>query len=87
MSAIIRLIPHSQPPVTLASMAAFSQVVTHAFSQRRKTIRNSLKDLLTEQQIAGLGINPGARAETLTLEEFAILSNLAAGAAENPATI
>jgi 16S rRNA (adenine1518-N6/adenine1519-N6)-dimethyltransferase len=76
MSAIIRLIPHSQPPVEVISMDCFNKVVTHAFSQRRKTIRNSLKSLLSEEQICELGINPGARAETLSLEEFALLSNL-----------
>jgi 16S rRNA (adenine1518-N6/adenine1519-N6)-dimethyltransferase len=84
MSAIIRLIPHSEPPVSITSMESFSLLVTHAFSQRRKTIRNSLKNLLSESQIAALGINPAARAETLTLEEFALLSNLSA---QTPATI
>ena len=86
MSAIIRLIPHPQPPVAIASMNCFSQLVTAAFSQRRKTIRNSLSLLLTEAQIAGVGINPSARAETLTLEEFAILSNLAAQTMPTAAT-
>lgn len=87
MSAIIRLVPHSQPPVVLTSMESFNQLVSHAFSQRRKTIRNSLKNLLTEEQIVELGINPSARAETLTLEEFAALSNLAAQRVPTPATI
>jgi 16S rRNA (adenine1518-N6/adenine1519-N6)-dimethyltransferase len=84
MSAIIRLVPHAQPPVVVTNMESFAQIVSHAFSQRRKTIRNSLKNLLTEEDIAGLGINPSARAETLGLEAFAQLSNLAA---QKPATI
>jgi 16S rRNA (adenine1518-N6/adenine1519-N6)-dimethyltransferase len=84
MSAIIRLVPHAQPPVVVTNMETFAQVVSHAFSQRRKTIRNSLKNLLTEEDIAGLGINPSARAETLGLEAFAQLSNLTA---QKPATI
>lgn len=87
MSAIIRLVPYSQPPVTISSMESFNQLVSHAFSQRRKTIRNSLKNLLSEEQIAELGINPSARAETLTLEEFAALSNLTAQRVPTPATI
>jgi 16S rRNA (adenine1518-N6/adenine1519-N6)-dimethyltransferase len=78
MSAIIRLIPYEKPPVTIDSMNSFNQVVSNAFSQRRKTIRNSLKNLLTEEQIASLGLNPSARAETLSLEEFAALSHLVA---------
>ena len=75
MSAIIRLIPHEKPPVHIESFADFNQLVTAAFSQRRKTIRNSLSNLLTEAQIAECGINPSARAETLPLEAFAMLSN------------
>ncbi|PPD50812.1 MAG: 16S rRNA (adenine(1518)-N(6)/adenine(1519)-N(6))-dimethyltransferase, partial [Methylobacter sp.] len=51
-------------------------VVTQAFSQRRKTLRNSLKKLIDEQDIAKLGIDPTARAETLSLGDFANLSNI-----------
>jgi 16S rRNA (adenine1518-N6/adenine1519-N6)-dimethyltransferase len=76
MSAIIRLTPHLQPPVVVSSVNGLNQLVTQAFSQRRKTIRNALQNLLSEQKIAALGINPSARAETLGLEEFASLTNL-----------
>jgi 16S rRNA (adenine1518-N6/adenine1519-N6)-dimethyltransferase len=75
-SAIIRLTPHSQPPVKVASVAILNKIVTAAFSQRRKTLRNSLKNMITEAQMMELGINPTARAETLTLEEFAQLTHL-----------
>ena len=75
MSAIIRLTPHSQPPIALSSFAALNHIVTAAFSQRRKTLRNSLKNLLSEAQIAALAIDPNARAETLSLAQFAALSN------------
>ncbi len=75
MSAIVRLVPHLQPPVNIPSVTILNKVVTHAFSQRRKTIRNSLKKLLNEQQINALGINPKARAEEITLLEFAKLAN------------
>jgi 16S rRNA (adenine1518-N6/adenine1519-N6)-dimethyltransferase len=76
MSAIIRLTPHPQPPVRVGSVNQLNQLVTYAFSQRRKTIRNSLKNQLTEEQIASAGINPDARAEMLTLAKFANLANL-----------
>lgn len=76
-SAIVRLVPHANPPVSIADFAAFSQLVTQAFSQRRKTLRNSLKNLLAAEQIAGLGIDDNLRAESITLEEFAVLSNFA----------
>lgn len=72
-SAIIRLIPHQQPPVN-ASPIKLNRIVTEAFAQRRKTLRNSLKKLITEQQIEAVNIDPNCRAETLSLADFAALS-------------
>jgi 16S rRNA (adenine1518-N6/adenine1519-N6)-dimethyltransferase len=76
MSAIVRLVPHRQPPVVVNDIAKLNRVVTQAFSQRRKTLRNSLKKLIAEEDIAALGIDPTLRAETISLAEFASLSNL-----------
>ncbi len=73
VSAIIRLIPHETPPVEVIR-DDLSRVVATAFSQRRKTLRNSLKTLFDENEIRGLGIDPNARAETLGLEEYARLA-------------
>lgn len=75
MSAIIKLIPHPKPPVVVNDLMVFKQVVTQAFSQRRKTLRNSLKKLIGEDCFVSLGIDPIARAETISLLEFANLSN------------
>jgi 16S rRNA (adenine1518-N6/adenine1519-N6)-dimethyltransferase len=75
MSAVIRLIPHQKSPVAVKDLAVFRQVVTQAFSQRRKTLRNSLKKLISEDCFVSLGIDPIARAETISLHEFANLSN------------
>ncbi|TRX00554.1 16S rRNA (adenine(1518)-N(6)/adenine(1519)-N(6))-dimethyltransferase RsmA [Candidatus Methylobacter oryzae] len=76
MSAIVRLIPHLQPPVMVDNVVKLNRVVTQAFSQRRKTLRNSLKKLIEEEAIAALGIDPTLRAESISLAEFARLSNL-----------
>ncbi|MDD5276039.1 MAG: 16S rRNA (adenine(1518)-N(6)/adenine(1519)-N(6))-dimethyltransferase RsmA [Methylovulum sp.] len=76
MSAIVRLIPHQQPPVIVNDVKKLNRVVTEAFSQRRKTLRNSLKKLVTEEQIVSLDINPVLRAENLSLNDFAKLGNL-----------
>ncbi len=76
MSAIVRLVPHQRPPVQVNSVALLNRVVTEAFSQRRKTLRNSLKKLIDEADIAALNIDPSARAEVLSLGDFAKLSNL-----------
>ena len=42
---------------------------------RRKTLRNNLKSMLSVEQISALEIDPGARAETLLVGEFATLAN------------
>ncbi len=76
MSAIVCLTPHLKPPVSINDFSHFEQIVKHAFSQRRKTIRNSLSKLLTSEQILTVGINPSLRAENLSLDDFARLSNL-----------
>ncbi|MFZ5594342.1 MAG: 16S rRNA (adenine(1518)-N(6)/adenine(1519)-N(6))-dimethyltransferase RsmA [Pseudomonadota bacterium] len=74
-SAVVRLVPHAAPPVEVASRANFSRLVAQAFSQRRKTLRNTLKGLLTGEQIRAQDIDPGLRAEVLSLAQFARLSN------------
>jgi len=76
-SAIIRLIPYSEPPLLVDDMEIFANVVKSAFNQRRKTISNSLKNSLSRDQILSLEIDPGCRAENLSLAEFIQLSNLA----------
>ena len=73
-SAIVRLLPHAVPPVTVPDVVQFSTLVAQAFSQRRKTVRNSLKGTVTDAQFAACGIDPGVRAERLALADFAQLS-------------
>jgi 16S rRNA (adenine1518-N6/adenine1519-N6)-dimethyltransferase len=74
-SAVVRLVPRETPPVGVRDEQRFAEVVRRAFTQRRKTLRNSLRDLLDANQIAGAGVEPGARPETLGLAAFAALSN------------
>lgn len=73
-SAVVRLSPYVTPPVEVADRAAFALVVRTAFAQRRKTLRNSLKKLIAAEELVRLGIDPGRRAETLSLQEFGRLS-------------
>ncbi|MDH5258913.1 MAG: 16S rRNA (adenine(1518)-N(6)/adenine(1519)-N(6))-dimethyltransferase RsmA [Gammaproteobacteria bacterium] len=77
-SAIVRLIPREKPPVDVKDEKVFSKVVTQCFAMRRKTLRNNLKDTLSSEEIESVGIDPGCRAETLTINEFAALGNLVA---------
>ncbi|AWL10943.1 16S rRNA (adenine(1518)-N(6)/adenine(1519)-N(6))-dimethyltransferase [Saliniradius amylolyticus] len=75
-SAIVRLIPHTNKPVQVNNESTLASICTQAFNQRRKTIRNSLKNSLSADQIASVGIKPESRAEVLSLEDFARLANL-----------
>ncbi len=79
-SAVVRLVPLAQLP-DIADQAVFARLVAAAFAQRRKTLRNGLKGLLTAEAIAALGVDPGARAEQLPLDDFVRLANTACKAA------
>jgi 16S rRNA (adenine1518-N6/adenine1519-N6)-dimethyltransferase len=74
-SAFVRLIPHAQLPYPVTDYQLFTNIVKAAFAQRRKTIRNSLKPYFTAEQMQALNIDPQARAENLTVADFATLSN------------
>jgi 16S rRNA (adenine1518-N6/adenine1519-N6)-dimethyltransferase len=76
-SAFVRLLPLAQPAVRVLDETRFAEVVQRAFSQRRKTLRNALKGLVDATGFAAAGVDPGARGETLSLEQFAALSNQA----------
>lgn len=73
-SAIVRMRPIESP--LACEQARLEQVVTQAFSQRRKVIRNSLGGLFTEQQLITAGIDPQARPETISLEQYVALTHL-----------
>lgn len=75
MSAIVRLVPYEKPPVQVDDVKILTRVVADAFSQRRKTLRNSLGKLLDEDEIKALGIDSKLRAENVSLAEFALVSN------------
>lgn len=74
-SAVVRLLPYREPPVVVDNVDTLDRLVTQAFSQRRKTLRNTLKPLLSTAQMEAAGIDPQRRAETLSLSEFATLAN------------
>lgn len=75
MSAIVRLIPHRKLPCVANKLEHFNKIVTQAFSQRRKTLRNSLRNFFSEQEIIDLSIDPSSRAESISLKDYVRLSN------------
>ncbi len=82
-SAVVRIKLYREKPVVPKDEATFFATVRAAFSQRRKTLVNSLstgfsqipKERLAEF-IAELGLRPDIRGERLTVAEFAALSDL-----------
>ena len=74
-SAFVRVVPYAQLPVLAKDEALLSRIVTAAFGQRRKTLRNTLKGLLDDAGFAALGIDPQARAENLSVAEFVAIAN------------
>ena len=74
-SSFVRLTPHEAPPFPITDPARFAQVVTQAFSHRRKTLRNALMGLVDAEAMVRAGIDPQARPETLSPGDYAQLSS------------
>jgi len=74
-SAVVRLLPRPLPELQAVDEAGFSAVVAKAFSKRRKTLRNALAGMVSESELAGLGIDPGVRAQTLPVAAFVTIAN------------
>ena len=83
-SAVIRLTCHQEKPVQVQDEKLMFNIIRASFNQRRKTLANGLKNAATldftkeevEAAIDALGKGASVRGETLTLEEFARLSDL-----------
>ena len=73
-SAIVRMIPTRRK--LACDGATLEAVVTKAFSQRRKVIRNCVAGMFTEAQLVEAGIDPQTRPETVSLEQYVALANL-----------
>jgi 16S rRNA (adenine1518-N6/adenine1519-N6)-dimethyltransferase len=79
-SVVLTLLMRDQPAVVVKDEEFFIRVIKAAFSQRRKTLRNALKQLEIEQDKmeavkSETGIDLNRRAETLTVEEFGRLAD------------
>lgn len=76
-SSFVRLCPYRQSPFRIEDAALFDRLVRQAFSQRRKTLRNALRDYISSDTMLTLAIDPGLRAEQLSVEDFVKLANAA----------
>lgn len=75
MSALGQLIPLEAPRYDVP-LKRLSHITKQAFGQRRKMLRASLKGLISIEQMEAVGIDPQARPETLSLEDFCTLSRI-----------
>lgn len=82
-SSILQLVIREEPPVQVNDEEFFFELIQASFAQRRKTLRNNLnrflQNRLEKQEVESVleeaGIDGNRRGETLTMEEFATLSN------------
>jgi 16S rRNA (adenine1518-N6/adenine1519-N6)-dimethyltransferase len=74
-SAFVRCVPHATKPNIANDYSLFYKVVLAAFGQRRKTIRNTLKDFLNDDDFLKLNINSQLRAENLSVKDYVLIAN------------
>jgi 16S rRNA (adenine1518-N6/adenine1519-N6)-dimethyltransferase len=74
-SSFVRLIPYDNYPFVANNIDQFGKIVKEAFSQRRKTIRNTLRNFMNANDFENIDINPQLRAENLSVSDFVKISN------------
>jgi 16S rRNA (adenine1518-N6/adenine1519-N6)-dimethyltransferase len=74
-SAVVRLDPLPPGTFEIDNEAALSALVAKAFMQRRKTLRNSLRDIVAAEDFEAVGIDPGLRPEQLPIADYVRLGN------------
>jgi 16S rRNA (adenine1518-N6/adenine1519-N6)-dimethyltransferase len=74
-SAVVRMTPRPRQALTAVDENMLEEVVKAAFSQRRKMLRNTLRERLREEDWAALGIDPKRRAEELAVGDYLRIAN------------
>lgn len=74
-SSIVRMVPLPADRPRPDDEALFSRIVAAAFGQRRKTLRNTLREFLTDADFEALDLDPGLRGERLTVADYIAISN------------
>lgn len=75
MSSVVRLTPLPAGTYRIRDEQALSRLVAQAFSQRRKTIRNALRNIVDTSTLEAVGIDPGLRPEAIGIAEYVELAN------------
>lgn len=74
-SSMVKLIPHRKLPFIAKDYAVFENVVKTAFGQRRKTLRNSLKEIVSPEVWEKISVHSDLRPEVLSVKEFVEIAN------------
>ncbi len=74
-SSVVRLAPLRPLPHAAHDEAWFARIVKAAFSQRRKTLRNSLSAFVSEPELRAVAIAPTARAQELSVAQFVAIAD------------
>ena len=74
-SAMVRMVPRPVAALQARDEKVLARIVTAAFSQRRKMLRNTLRDVIGEGELAGLGIAPTQRAEEIAVGDYVRIAN------------
>lgn len=74
-SAFVRCVPHVVLPFVANDTALFAKIVMAAFGQRRKTIRNTLKEYLNDDDFEQIKIGSQLRAENLSVKDYVLITN------------
>ncbi len=77
-SAVVRMVPRPASALTAVKERVLRDVVTAAFTKRRKTLRNALAGIADAGALSGLGIDPGVRPENLAVSDYVAIANLVA---------
>lgn len=75
-SAVVRLLPYENKPWPCKDVDTLRHLVTTAFNMRRKTLRNNLKQLLSDDDFAALGIDASLRPEQISVPQYVAMANL-----------
>ena len=75
-SAVVRLLPYEIKPWPCKNVDVLRHLCTTAFNMRRKTLRNNLKTLLSDDDFAALQIDATLRPEQISVEQYVTMANL-----------
>lgn len=78
-SAVVRMVPRPRATMDASDEVLLGEVVKSAFAQRRKMLRNTLREHLNEEDWVALGLDPRRRAEELAVGDYVRIANRLAG--------